>query len=466
MNKLRPWQVAPAATLLDILQGSNAVDLSDCGCGKTAHAAHVIASLKLPTLVIAPKIARTSWQRMLELFGTSASITNWEAVTVGNTPYGVWEKPVTAATRGKFYFQCQNCQRKYQADEVPDRCYATGNGIHCFSKKPLKHKRGQFSFAPQVKFVVFDEAQRATAIKSLNAELVIAARKQQIKTLGLSATLATTPLQFRAWGYSLGLFDNPDAAFFSWSRRHGCGKLLALPGWRWLAGVERQRDIMAAINRDILPSRGVRLTTASIPGFQSRTVDAELYDIADPEKIDALYAELAGLNALTEQLRVRQALELLKVDIAVELCNDAVEKGISCAIFVSFSATLAELRKRLKCDCYIDGTQTATERQRCLDDFQANRAHVIVANSKAGGSSCDLHDLHGRPRLGLIFPSFSITELLQICGRLHRDGALSEARYRMLLVANTVEENIKKALDCKGANLSALNDSDLTPNAL
>lgn len=462
---LRPWQVEPANRLLYILsRGQNAVDLSDCGCGKTAHAAHVIANLKLPTLVIAPKIACTSWQRMLTHFGTSATITNWEAVTVGNTLYGTWEKPVTAAARGKFYFQCQNCQRKYKSDETPDRCYATGH-IHCFVRKPVKHKRGRFSFAPQVKFVVFDEAQRATAVKSLNSELVIAARRQQIKTLGLSATLATTPLQFRAWGYSLGLFDNPDTAFFSWSRRHGCGKLPALPGWRWLAGADRQREIMASINQDILPSRGVRLTTASIPGFQSRTVDAELYDIADPAKIDALYAELAGMNALTEQLRIRQALELLKVDIAVELCNDALEKGTSCAIFVSFSATLAELRKRLNCDCYIDGTQTAAERQRCLDDFQTNRAHVIVTNSKAGGACCDMHDLYERARLGLIFPSFSIVELLQICGRLHRDGALSAARYLMLLVAGSIEENIKKALDCKGANLSALHDSDLTPIA-
>lgn len=464
---LRPWQVAPAARLLEILSHSNAVDMSETGVGKTAHAASVIAELKLPTLVICPKIAVTSWRRMLELFGTSASITNWEAVSVGNSGFGSWEKPATRETRGKYILVCDYCQRKYKPEETPDRCYATGNGIHCFWKKPVKHKRGRFSWRPEIKFIVADECHRAGAVKSLNSELIIAARRQEKKLLGLSATLATTPLGMRAWGYALDLFPNPDAGFFSWSRRNGCGKLSGIPGWRWLAGVERQREIMQGINQDILPSRGVRLTTASIPGFQSRTITAELYDIADAAtaKIDALYAELAGMNALTEQLRVRQALELLKVDIAVELVNDALEKGMSIAIFVSFAATLAALRKRLNCDCYIDGTQTAAERQRCLDDFQVNRAHVIVANSKAGGSSCDLHDLHGRPRLGLVFPSFSVVELLQILGRLHRDGALSEARYRMVLVANTVEEAIKKALDTKGANLSALNDFDLTPVA-
>lgn len=466
-SKLRSWQVEPANRLLDILQHSNAVDISDTGVGKTAHAGHVIAELKLPTLVIAPKIARSSWQRMLELFGTSASVTNWEAVAVGSTPFGVWEKPATAATRGKFYFVCQNCQRKYRADEKFDRCYATGNGIHCFTRKSVKHKRGRFSWSPQVKFIVADECHRAGAMKSLNAELVIAARRQGIKLLGLSATLATTPLGMRAWGYALDLFSNPDAGFYSWSRKHGCGKLSGIPGWHWLAGAERRREIMANINAEILPERGVRVRTSDIPGFPERQIAPEVYDLEreNENEINEAYSEISPTHPLTEILRARQSVELAKVPLFVELATDAMAKGNSVCIFVCFRATIEALSKLLQCENIIDGSPENTRtRQDRIDAFQQNRERLLLLNSAAGGCAISLQDVLGvAPRVCLISPGFSSTEFKQVCGRTHRAGGKSPSVIRVVLAANTIEEKIKKTLDAKLNCLDALNDGDLTP---
>lgn len=465
---LRPWQIEPAARLLEILSHSNAVDMSETGVGKTAHAAHVIAELKLPTLVVAPLIARTSWQRMLERFGTSASITNWEAVAVGNTPYGTWEKPATKETRGRFYFVCANCQRKYKSDETPDRCYATGNGVHCFSKKPVKHKRGRFSWRPEIRLIVADECHRAGAVKSLNAELIIAARRQGAKLLGLSATLAISPLGMRAWGYALDLFSNPDGAFFSWSRRHGCGKLSGIPGWHWLAGAERRREIMANINADILPDKGVRVRTEDIPDFPERQIIPELYDIENPEEVNAAYAEITPEHPLTEILRARQRVELQKVPLFVELATDAMAGGSSVAVFVCFAATIQALHQRLPDARTIDGSPASVrERDESISLFQSNACRILLLNSAAGGCAISLHDERGGyPRVGLVSPSFSAVEFHQVCGRLHRAGGKSKCVYRVVLAANTVEEKIYKVLKQKEGCLSALNNSDLTPVAL
>lgn len=464
---LRAFQVEPANRLLDVLSHSNAIDMSETGTGKTAHAAHVISELKLPTLVICPKIAVTSWRRMLEHFGTSASITNWEAVAVGNTSYGIWEKPATKETRGRFFFVCANCQRKYRSDETPDRCYATGNGVHCFSKKPVKHKRGRFSWSPQVEFIVADECHRAGAVKSLNAELIIAARRQEIKLLGLSATLATSPLGMRAWGYALDLFSNPDGAFFSWSRRHGCGKLSGIPGWHWLAGAERRREIMANINADILPDKGVRVRTEDIPDFPERQIIPALYDIENPEEVNAAYAE-ATQHPLTEILRARQRAELSKVGLLGELATDELAKGSSVCIFVCFRATIEELHQRLPDARIVDGSQIGIQhRDESISLFQSNACRILLLNNAAGGTAISLHDeCGGYPRVGLISPSFSAVEFHQVCGRLHRAGGKSKCVYRVVLAANTVEEKIYKALKQKEGNLNALNDSDLTPIGL
>ena len=74
-----------------------------------------------------------------------------------------------------------------------------------------------------------------------------------------------------------------------------------------------------------------------------------------------------------------------------------------------------------------------------------------------------LHDVHKKkPRVSVTSPSFSASELLQVFGRIRRDGG-THALQRIILVAGTVEERIATSLERKLDNLDTLNDSDLNP---
>jgi hypothetical protein len=280
----------------------------------------------------------------------------------------------------------------------------------------------------------------------------------------------------------LGLHHLSD--FYNWAGRNGIGKLPGMLGFRWVCGEEKQREIMARIRGQIIPARGVRITAEEIPGFPEVDVQAELYDLEGSGKLERAYEEMAEAleelksaaaddvspdHPLSRILRARQEIEILKVPLAEELARDYLAKGYSVGIFVNYSQTLAELRRRLACDNYIDGTQTGKPevRQACIDRFMSNEDRLTIVNSEAGGVSVSLHDIHGgHPRVGLVMPDYSARRMLQVFGRFPRVGGKTRSLYRVLLAANTVEESVHRAFRRRAGNLEALNDADLSPDGV
>ena len=75
----------------------------------------------------------------------------------------------------------------------------------------------------------------------------------------------------------------------------------------------------------------------------------------------------------------------------------------------------------------------------------------------AGGTGLSLHDTQGKhPRVSLISPSFSAKNHLQVLGRIHRNGAKSDALQKILVAADSVEEKVMQSIDKKIKNLRAL----------
>ena len=237
---------------------------------------------------------------------------------------------------------------------------------------------------------------------------------------------------------------------------------------------------MSQIRAAIIPARGVRVTAEEIPGFPERDIQAELYDLDHPEKIDGCYTQMAAaleehrLNTssdvnpehpLTKILRARQEVELLKVPIFAELAQDYLDKGFSVACFVNFRQTIDELQKLLPTSRIIDG-QTK-DRDQTVDLFQSNVCRSLLVNSDAGGICLSLHDLFGGfPRVGLVSPCFSAVTLRQVFGRFQREGGKSRSYYRIIFANGTVEMPIWRAVRPKLDNLDALTDGDLTPDNL
>lgn len=482
---LRPHQLLPARHLQEILgRRQSAADGSGTGTGKTYASAWVANQLGYPTLVVGPKVSCSAWSRAAEHFNDKFSFSNYESLRTGNTQFGKWDKKQV----GRTYYKCPCCQLEVDLGNFQP-CPAHHAGIHCLETKKRPAVYGNFHFHPAIKLLIFDECHRCNGIDSLNAELPIAAKRQGIKTLFLSATLAQSPLNMRALGYALDLHnDKKDVellrggqlievpSFYHWASRYKCRRDERFQGFKWFAGAAEQQVIMRQIRDSIIPSRGVRVRSEDIPGFPKRVILPELYDLDAPEKIDGCYGIMKEAleqlaitsrsdkdpeHPLTKILRARQQVELLKLPIVKELAEDDFEKGFSLVFFVNFSQTIDELKKLYPDAGVIDGSTVKT-RDATVEQFQRNAMRRLIVNCEAGGVSLSLQDLIGDfPRMGYFFPNFSAVSAQQVFGRLQRDGGKSTCFYRVIFANKTVEMPVHRSLMSKLDAMGALMDGTL-----
>jgi len=452
----RPYQEEAIQHLVDLhnrgLRGL--VNGSDMGTGKTLQAIELMRRLDLPTLAVVPKVTVPSWDRHAAEQGTDVSAINWEMVRTGRTPYGKWDDA------------------------------------------------GEFHWDPAIKFLIFDEAHRAMGRDSKNSQLVRAARRQNILSLVMSATLADTPLEMDALGYVLRLHDGyrpkttlrdvmqgrEVVSFSQWTAKHGCG--LVDGEWAFRGTETARAKHMAKINAALYPHKGVRIRIPDLGDqFPECQITAELYETDQPDRVDRLYAEMAAQLAVlyermqqdvggpaTDNLRAHQEIELLKVPVLLDQTQEAISAGRSVCLFVNYRATLQELCRRLGTNCFIDGTQAgpggAKRREENRQRFQQDLERAIIIQNEAGGVGLDLPDIHGEyPRTSLVSPGFNAKTARQVSGRTRRDTSQSKSQVRFIFLRGTCEERIHKAVDQsiqkalarKLNHLDALNDGDLMP---
>jgi len=477
---LKPHQPDAARHLLACLRRDGAaLDGSDMGTGKTYVAGAVLRELNLPTLVVCPDVAKTGWLRAGEHLGVEFDVVGYEKLRTGKTPFGRWQFPKTGPLKSRL--KCTVCQCWVEDDTTPKCPYGA---CHCVETKTIPHNYGRFLFHPEVKAAVFDEVHRCKATDSLNAEMLIAAKRQGLKTLGLSATAGDSPLDFKALGYVLGLHElDAGLRFWTWVRKWNCRP--SPHGGFYFAGKEDDRKrTMARLNEEIFPDHGTRVRIKDLPDFPECSISAELYDLAEGRAIDKLYEQMDdSIRALRDKaatdkeshltviIRSLQEIELLMVPVFVQLTEDANEQGYSVANFVTFTQTLDELCTRLKTDCRIDGSQVGAKgkarRDDNIDAFQNNSHRVINCNSAAGGICITLADFDGSfPRVGHVSPCNSAVNIRQVFGRLPRIGAKSKSLYRVVLAAGTRQEHVHRRLVTRLNQQDAFNDGDLLASNL
>lgn len=439
-----PYQAKSIERLSAILAENHAaIDASDPGVGKTLVGVEVMKRLNRQTLVVCPKAVIPGWDRTAAAQGTELSTLNYEMLRTGNTPYGEWRGP------------------------------------------DIYHDKDWFRWHPAVHALIFDEGHRCRGQGTKNSLMLKAARRQNIPTLVLSATLADSPMELDALGYLLRLHDsdmpptvgNPrPTSFYDWARGFGCG---GSRPFHFLGGTED----MKRMNALLYPRYGVRVTIPELGDqFPENQTTAELYDIDDPDRMRALQAEmaeaLAELKARTSRYgkdpmaiiaAVRQKAELMKVPVFVSVAQDLIAQGTSVAMFVNYRCTQEAILERMGSDCRIDGSQIgpsgATMRERCRSRFQDNYEHSITCISEAGGVGLDMQDIHGvRPVASLVSSGYCAKIFTQVLGRIRRSGGKSKAIQRVIFV--TGEESQHRTISRKLANLEAFNDGDFNPKIL
>ena len=407
------------------------------GAGKTVMALQTIKELGLPAFIVCPKVARTQWQRTAEAMKVPEKlildITNPEQIS----------KP----RAGKWYSRDDGWK-----------------GI------------------PSNALLVWDEIHRVSGPKS-QATTAIARFGNKAhpgtKLLAMTATLGETPEKMRALGWWFGWHRFLDGPWYDWLRAHGCEHVDI--GWgrnkrrifRFTTNRARAASIMRGIRQD-MGDRFVSIGPGEIPGFPDETKEVMLIDLDkhDHDELVRAYEEMPPKmqnmpeDDMVKMLRLRQRTEWCKATCVADMAKDIVEDGASCFIALNFTEARLRLQKRLEelkiPYASIYGGQRDDERQHGIDEFQANRIHVMVGMAEACGVALSLHDeRHERPRVSLISPGWSASTFVQTLGRVRRVGGTAVTQ-KILLCANSVEERVAKAVERKLANLSALCDGDLS----
>lgn len=424
----------PQKKSLDVLVASlekhgAALDSSDVGTGKTLKAVEISRIGEAKPLVVCPKSVIPSWRSTFEEQGVDyLDVLNYEKLRTGRTEWGEWD---------------------------------TGSGIK------------KFIFSEKVEFVIWDEVHKCKGRTTQNGKILQASKG--LYNLMLSATAAEDPTELKNIGFLLNLFDDP-RRFISWAKKRGC----YLDPWKNLKfATSKREEVLGQLNREIYPDRGHKVTRDEMGDFFEDTrITTEPIDFGDEGQIQKIYEameeELIALEesrekdnpaaaALTAQLRARQEVELLKVPVLANMANDYFEKGCSVAIFLNFDASINSCRDLVKDEAgLIWGKQSGAERQEVIEKFQTDEIRCVICNVAAGGVGVSLHDQNGNfPRVALISPSWNAKDIVQVTGRVDRAGGKTPSIQRILFGEGTVEDDVRKSVNKKLANLQTLHNKSV-----
>jgi superfamily II DNA or RNA helicase len=440
-SHLFPWQLERLAELVygfKKFASGGMLDGSELGTGKTLQNLAIASYFKIPVFAVVPAGVVTQWIRWSKYLKINLiDVMSYDTLKRSNSDYVSFD-PISES--------------------------------FTFNEKLI----------PKKSLIIFDEAHKCKNPKTLNAKLLLSAKKQKYLITVLSATIAYSPLHLKITGYAIGLFEQL-SNYYSWSLEHGC----------YLGNVGKKGSKKKTIIFSNLPSslikiynsifgsgRGVRTKASELgDAFPKNNIIIQAYDMVEEKKINDVFRsmkkELQELkknkqkdkkSKLTIILRARQEVELLKVPNFVNMVEESLENGLSVVVFVNFIQTLESLVTKLKKynPSVIRGKQTQQVREKNKEDFQNNKTKLCIAQIQSGGTGIDLHDVHGgHPRTTIISPTYNPDDLIQSTGRTARVGSKSHVTQRIVFASNTIEELVVEAIKNKTRNLNTINDGEL-----
>ena len=448
--KFRPYQLKAASELSDILLKRRfAIDASETGVGKTFTS---LATAKEfdptpPVALICKASARTKWIYAFESVGI---------------------KPL-------FVMSWDNARNKKNPFFIP-----------------VINRRGKVTDfnlrLEEPTILIIDEIHGASNPKSLNSKLVIGARRcSKAYVLGLSATIAHSPLNLGAVGYCLRLHNMVD--YWQWCLKNGCGKG---PFGGLYFKVKTREKVLGKLHDYIFSKKdpwGIRLRRKDLVEqgqFPQSETYVELWDIqgSPPKWLHGYLEEVNRRRDVDEekhelvhggiiQMRERQESELLKVPCLIGEIDQILEEGQAAVIFVQFTQTIEAISSQFDPEeiSIIAGQIPKSLGRRIKDheieNFQMNRTRICLCQIDAGSESIDLHDITGvYPRSVIIFPTYKPVTLIQALGRCVRSGGLSPVTQRIVYAAGGLEEKIAKTIERRLENLSLITIGELNAGAM
>lgn len=401
---------------------------SGTGAGKTLQAIEACRELGLHPLVVTTATTTTAWVRSLnEQELDWYDVLSWEKIKRGNTEW-------------------------YRVSKMGRSTYRNWH-------------------LPKDVILIFDESQKAMKLDTQNAKMVLSAVAKGFPVIFLSATPFIDPLTMGTYVSAFKIIPSP-MQFLRWARSMGAQKNF----WGSYEYKETPENMarLSALN-SMLTERNLLVKADPVEiasHFPENTVHTKLIEVdkkaaAQINAVATLFIRQEGLReddikraqakkrdiqAITDMLRARQMVEAMKLPYIVETAQNMLDSGNSVVIFVSFVDTIDAIKEMMPNvpTCEISGRVTGPKRQKAIDSFQADEAHLCIVQIASGGAGISLHDTRGeRPRVALLNVTYSFVEMEQALGRIHRLGGKTPAVQYLLVAANTVEESVASQLQTK-----------------
>jgi superfamily II DNA or RNA helicase len=484
--KLLVYQEDHVVRLINILVEKHiALDSSDTGVGKTYMAIAACREMGRRPIIITPKTIMYNWVTVCNYMGVKPyDVVNYETIKNGKT-YVTKEYKENGKTHVSYKFKSR--KKSPFLDLLPAD---PDDPTKCLYDWKL----------PKDAIVIVDEAHRCKDPSTENGKFLKSMKqivKKGIPVLLLSATICEKipdmkipfylfefipeTRNFNHYHASLdakypdlkiskrNFFRQPHIQVMGDSQQ----KLAFKKAKEDMEAIKIHREIKEFTSRIRIKDLGDK--------FPSNQWCAQLFNSDSSDEIAKAYKELKrkqdelkenpGKHHLADIVKLKQEIERLKIPIFIEQAQEFLDNHKSVIIFVNYLNTLHEISESLDIRCKIYGDQTLEERQESIDLFQSNQERIIICQMRAGSVGISLHDIHGRrendppgthERVTLINYPDTATDLIQAMGRACRSGGKSPVLQRIVLVANVdYETKIKKNIDRKLTNVSAINDADL-----
>lgn len=390
------YQCEPAERLAQALEThGGALNASEMGIGKTSTCLAAALLLGRPFSVVCPAACIPGWERMARHFGVEALfIESFETIRSGKSEWYDGQRWLAGPVGRDFV-------------------------------------------------LIVDEAQNCKGMDTAQGKMLLAAARQEIRVLMISATIAENPAEMKGSGMVLGLHDGTRFGFERWIQQHGCQWDEDYNRWvfpkseRFRLGMIHQRIFGGAI------PRGIRVTREQLGGAFP-TSDVQFVEVEMPgdvtTRIEGIWAEChrfcerlekqKGTSART-LIRIKQgawarafeASQTAKVPWLVQEVPQRVAEGYSVPVFVNYTSSRESLMTGLGTVCGIYGGQSSKAREARRLDFQQDRQRVIACQIQSGGTGLDLHDIESaHRRWSYIMPCPKWALIEQATGRVWRAG--------------------------------------------
>jgi len=403
-----------------------ALDSSKMGTGKTYTALGIAQKLGYKIFVVCPIAVLENWYNLASTYQVEIlGITNYEKLRADKVKNGnVSYYPM----KNGFILSSKKCPYIVK----------TTNGTE-------KKKVGYEWKLPENTLIIFDEGHKTKNLGTQNSKLIMGARdfiktKKTCKMIVLTGTPIEKSSNLRSLLYVLGYTsDTGFQTMHSFRLAHGAmndkdvhNLLYVNPDYRRASRMteqERDEELKSPYTNDIkAESFSVDVDIATQIQRENETIGVLLEETKSNPK--------RSVHILAQITRARRRIELIKSSIIADLAHSAYNDGYSIAIFVNYLPSIDALQSLLKYPfSVIRGGQSASSRSTSIRRFNSGQVRIIISTISSGGTGISLHDTKGdAPRYSIISPTYSMTELQQVLGRVHRTGSKSNTIQRIVYV--------------------------------